>query len=345
MALLEQPLWVAIVVFAAAVGAITAAGTRMAKLADRLADCTGLGEAITGGVLLGASTSLSGIITSVSTAAQGFPELAFSNAVGGIAAQTMFLAIADITYRRANLEHAAASLTNLIQAALLVALLSVPLLSASTPAWTIGGVHPGSLVLLGAYLLGVRLAKDTHSQPLWGATPTDETRLDEPEEASGNRASLRRLGLRFALLALVVGASGYALGESGIALASKTGLSETLVGSMLTAVATSLPELVTTVAAVRRGALTLAVGGIIGGNTFDVLLIAASDIAYRDGSLYHAGVSAGPSFLIHATILMTAVLLLGLLRRERHGIANIGFESLLVLLIYGACTAMLFFGL
>ena len=34
------------------------------------------------------------------------------------------------------------------------------------------------------------------------------------------------------------------------------------------------------------------------------------------------------------TILMTAVLLLGLLRRERHGIANIGFESVLLILIY-----------
>ena len=38
--------------------------------------------------------------------------------------------------------------------------------------------------------------------------------------------------------------------------------------------------------------------------------------------------------LVALTLLMTAVLLLGLVRRERHGIANIGFESLLVLVIY-----------
>ena len=57
-------------------------------------------------------------------------------------------------------------------------------------------------------------------------------------------------------------------------------------GLLLTATATSLPELVTSVAAVRRGALTLAVGGIIGGNAFDTLFTAASDIAYREGSIY-----------------------------------------------------------
>jgi cation:H+ antiporter len=66
-------------------------------------------------------------VTSVATAAQGHPEFAVSNAVGGIAAQTAFLAIADILYRRANLEHAAASLTNLTQSGTLILLLSIPL--------------------------------------------------------------------------------------------------------------------------------------------------------------------------------------------------------------------------
>jgi cation:H+ antiporter len=43
-------------------------------------------------------------------------------------------------------------------------------------------------------------------------------------------------------------------------------------------------ELVTTIAAVRRGALQLAVGGIIGGNTFDTLFLTAADVSYREGS-------------------------------------------------------------
>jgi cation:H+ antiporter len=343
MDLVAQPLWVVLTVFAVAAAVIAAAGTQMAQVADRLADRTGLGEAITGGVLLGASTSLSGFTTSVSTAVQGFADLALSNAVGGIAVQTAFLAIADVYYRRANLEHAAASITNLAQGALLIGLLSLPLLAGQMPAWTILGCHPASFIILIAYVFGMRIASETHREPLWGPTETSETRRDRPEEPKGGGRPLQVLLLRFALLLVVVGLAGYTLGQAGIAIADQTGLSQTLVGTLLTAVSTSLPELVTTLAAVRRGALTLAVGGIIGGNTFDVILVAASDIAYRDGSIYHAS-SGRPDFIIVLTMMMTAVLLLGLLRREKYGFANVGFESLLILLIYAGGTALLLTG-
>lgn len=342
MDLVAQPLWVALAVFAVTAAVIAAAGTIMAQVADRLADRTGFGEAITGGVLLGASTSLSGFITSVSTAAQGYADLALSNAVGGIAVQTAFLAVADITYRRANLEHAAASVTNLTQGALLIALLSIPLLAGHMPPWTLLGCHPASFVLLIAYIFGVRLAAQTHREPLWGPKQTEETRTDVPDEPESGGRALHFLVLRFLVLLVIVGLAGYALGQSGIAIARNTGLSETMVGALLTATSTSLPELVTTLAAVRRGALTLAVGGIIGGNTFDVVLIAASDIAYRPGSAYHAS-SGLPDFIIVLTILMSAVLMLGLVRREKHGFANIGFESLLILLIYLGGTTLLVF--
>lgn len=116
-------------------------------------------------------------------------------------------------------------------------------------------------------------------------------------------------------------------------MAHATALSETAVGTLLTAIATSMPELVTSVAAVRAGALTLAVGNIIGGNSFDVLFVAFADFAYRPGSIYQAQ-GYQQVFVIGLCISLTSVLLLGLLRREKHGIANIGFESFLILLLY-----------
>ena len=216
----------------------------------------------------------------------------------------------------------------------------MPLIATLMPAWQLLGCHPATLVIVIAYVAGVRLASRAGRDPLWGPKQTPETRVDTPEEAVGGRKILTTLILRFAILAAIVSLAGYAIGQAGLAISSKTGLSQGLVGALLTAVSTSLPELVTTVAAVRRGALTLAVGGIIGGNTFDVLLIAASDAAYREGSIYHQ-VSALPVFVLAMTILMTAVLLLGLLRRERHGIANIGFESVLLIVIYVVGTGYL----
>jgi len=284
-------------------------------------------------VLLGAMTSLPGSIASITAAAAGRAELAVSNGVGGIAAQTAFLVLADLTYRRANLEHAAASVTNMINGALLVALLALALLAATGPPVTVLGVHPASLLILAVYAFGLRLAAQTRDAPGWLPVRTTDTREDKPDAAAVGGVRPWRVWAAFALSAAVVGVAGWVVGVSGIGLVRHTGLSETLVGTLLTAVATSLPELVTTLAAVRQGALTLAVGGIIGGNTFDVLFLVFSDVAYREGSIYHA-IGPQPLFVIALTILLTAFLLLGLIRRERRGVANIGFESAAVLVFY-----------
>lgn len=327
-------LTISIGTFAVAAFVIAIVGTKMTKIADRLADRTGLGEALVGALFLGGSTSLPGIVTSVTTAAGGHAELAISNALGGIAAQTAFLGLADLVYPQANLEHAAASAANLSQGTLLITLLALPLLAIATPQVTLWNIHPASFVILLAYVFGLHLISSAKETPMWSPTRTRETRLDEVEpDEDNNRSSLTSLWLRFALYALIIAVAGYVVAQSGVAIAEQTGISESVVGGLFTAVSTSLPELVTSVAAVKQGALTLAVGDIIGGNSFDVLFVAFADFAYREGSIYHA-LTQSQSFIIALTILMTGILLMGLLRREKHGIGNIGFESFLILILY-----------
>ena len=312
----------------------------MAKVSDRLADRTGLGEAIMGAVFLGGSTSLSGIVTSVTAAASGHPELAVSNAVGGIAAQTAFLAIADLFYRQANLEHAAASIANLVQGTLLMTLLAIPLLAMSGPQVSVLGIHPATIVLVGAYLFGIRLVSQSEETPMWSPRHTDLTAQEKPD-ANNRHSSLGKLWFTFAIYAVMVAVAGYVIARAGLAITAQTGISESVVGGLFTAVSTSLPELVTTVAAVRRGALTLGVGGVIGGNCFDLLLLAFSDVAYRGGSIYSA-IANRQIFVMALTILMTGILLLGLLQRQKKGIGNIGFESFLILLLYTSSVVLLF---
>lgn len=334
------PLLTSVLLFAASTLAIGIGGWKITAVVDRLADRTGLGEAVSGAVFLGASTSLSGIVTSVTTALGGHAEFAMSHGIGGIAIQTAFLAVADITYREANLEHAAASQTNLMNGVLLITLLALILLATRGEAWTVWSIHPITPVLFITYLFGMRLVHRAHMAPLWEPTRTAETRLDIPDEPQGGRP-LSRLWVAFCILGLIVGTAGWLIGRASISIVAHTGLSETIMGGLFATLSTSLPELVAALAAVRRGALTLAVGGIIGGNTFDTLLLALSDVAYRKGSIYHAAADS-LIFLVGLTTLLTTILLLGLLRREKHGFANIGFESLLVLLVYGAGIVFLF---
>lgn len=327
------PLIISIFAFPIAACVIGYAGIAIIKHAEYLAKTTGLGQAFFGAVFIGATTSLSGLVTSLSVAYQGYASLAVSNSLGGIAIQTVSLGLADIAYRKANLEHAAASETNLVQGVLLIILLSIPLFAVTIKNFTFLNVSPFSIILIITYFFGVRLISQAFQSPMWKPRLTAETHKEEKEKIVFSSKYQFKSWFYLIILALILSFSGWALGKAGISLSIHAHLKESLVGGVFTAITTSLPELVIAISAVKRGALALAVGNIIGGNTFDVLFIALSDFFYRKGSLY-AALSISDLFWIALNIILISILLLGLLRREKHGIANIGFESALIMLIY-----------
>ncbi|QFU07271.1 putative calcium/sodium:proton antiporter [Rhodobacteraceae bacterium THAF1] len=320
-------------VFFVACMAVVLSSIKATRLADIIADRTKMGEAMAGGLILGGATSLAGVVVSVDAALGGDASFAFSNAVGGIAAQTLFLALADTIYKKVNLEHAAAEPTNLFQGVMLIVLLSMPLCALAGPDVAYFGVHPISVILFLAYLYGVGVSSNVAENPMWKPVQTSDTREDEPEDDAEPDKSARGPILRFVGLVAIMGAGGWVISQVGGTFITRFGLTSSLVGSLITAVVTSLPELVTTLVAVRRGALQLAVGGIIGGNTFDTLFLVASDVAYRDGSLYHA-IGTSDLYWLGTGILMTSVLLAGLIARQRRGPGGIGVESVAMLAIY-----------
>ena len=325
--------------FVACAFAIGVFGTRITGVVDQLADRTGVGEALAGAVLLGAATSLGGSVLSVVAAANGNTDLATGNALGGIAVQFAALAIADFAYRRANLEHAAASAENLMQSGLLIALLALILLAPTLPDITFWSIHPVTPAMLALYGYGLHLVRTTRAHPMWRPIRTGETREDRPDNLARVPAA-PALAFRFIVLMLILGTAGYLMEHAASSISEATWFSFTAVGVLFTATATSLPELVTSIAAVRRGALTLAVGGIIGGNAFDTLFIAASDVAYRDGSIYHV-MPKSVAFWAALTLLMAAVLIMGLIRREKQGPSGIGVESVVLLALYDGGVVLL----
>lgn len=306
-------------------------GVRITKLADALADVTGVGEAVVGAVMLGFATSLSGVVTSVVGALDGRASFAVSNALGGIAVQTLFIAAADLAHRNVNLEHAAASLPNVLQAFALCAMLGLILMAIVGPDWSLWAVNPMTPVLLGVYLYSQKLVRQASDAPMWHPRQTDDTREDVPDD-DAEQGTLAALLSRFLLLAAALGVSGFVVARAGISLADRTGVSDTLVGGFVTSTVTSLPELITAVAAVRIGALTLAVGDILGGNVFDVLFMVAIDVAYREGSVY-AAISEQTVGVVALALVMTAILGAGLIHRGRRGI---GFEGIALVVAYVA---------
>ena len=338
---LPWPLGPGIAVFAVA-GLITIAGSiRLVALGDALADRTGWGEAVFGVVFFGVATGLSGIVMTAVTAADGHPDLGYANAVGGIAAQTTAVALADAFYRRVNLEHAAASLANLLFGCLLIALLALALLGSFSPNVTVGGVHPVSALIVAGYLGGLRLIRIAGARPMWQAVGTTETRPDVPQRHGAlDRHGAAWLWAQFIVVGVFVAAGGWAVSLASESIVETTGLTAALTGGVLMGVVNALPETVTAIAAVRRGAVTLAIAAVLGGNILDVITLVVGDVAYRKGSIYHV---AGPQdlFITGTGLFMTAVLLGGLLIRQARGWGRLGFEGVLLLATYIAMTAIL----
>ncbi|MGY2085818.1 sodium:calcium antiporter [Blastococcus sp. SYSU DS0539] len=355
------PLLPSLGVLAAMAVVIVIAGVRLTRVADSLAERTGLGDAIGGALLLGAVTSLPGNVTVLTGALEGDAGFALANPIGGIALQTVWLAIADLLYRRVNLEHAAASLQNVLQSVLLIAMLAVPVVAYATPDLQLGWIHPMTLLIPALYAYGLTLLRRMQHQPMWQPVHTDQTADDDEGAADGNgdgdgngngngdgededgdgdgggarngngdeRSTARLWGL-LAALGLVTGVAGWIVGRAGLSVVARAGLDSGVVGFTLTTAISSLPELVVLLTAVRMGQLTLGVGNIVGGNVYDILMISVADVGYLEGPIYR---DAGPTslVLVGGTLVMAAVLAAGLLMRDRKWI---GFEGVSIPLIY-----------
>ncbi len=103
------------------------------------------------------------------------------------------------------------------------------------------------------------------------------TNADEaPVEQPGNETRSRTLVVNLSILPLSI--AGLAFGAHWLVngasdLARLVGISELFIGLSVIALGTSLPELVTTIVAVRRGEEGIAVGNLVGSNIFNVLAI------------------------------------------------------------------------
>ncbi|MFC6905868.1 hypothetical protein [Halalkalicoccus tibetensis] len=330
-------MWDLIALFVFGAAAVLFVGPRLSRAAEELADAIGIAQTLGGLIFLGATTSLPGVIISFDTALAGQATLSVSNAIGGIAAQTVFIAVADAAMRRGPLGREVTVAASLMQLAVLISLLTLILLAMLAPGGVaLFGVHPVSYLLITAVFAGFRMIQTSEIEPKWYSRRlTAEIRKQVAGDEDDVEVELTgRLVGRFLVFAALIGGAGWLISFSGQGLIDETGAPPMLVGMTGMAIASSLPELVTAVSAVRRGAVALAIGDIIGGNVFDTLIIAIADFAYRDGPIY-GGVTVEIPFLTVITVLMSSILLIMFVRRESEGLgARIGTESYLILGVY-----------
>jgi len=120
------------------------------------------------------------------------------------------------------------------------------------------------------------------------------------------------------------------------------GWHQTFVGTLFIAGVTSLPELAVTVAALRMGALDMAIANVLGSNLFNIIVLAIDDLIYLNGPLL-AHVSPLHAFSAMSAVVMSGVVIIGLVYRPKTlFFISVGWISLSLFTLYLLNTYVLF---
>lgn len=148
------------------------------------------------------------------------------------------------------------------------------------------------------------------------------------------------LWIEFAIMAFLIIISGTYLSKYGDVISDKTGLGQALIGSILVALATSLPELVTSITSSLVDAPNIAIGNVFGSNTFNLMILAVADMIHGYShdepimlQMRYSNILSGLLGMLLA-IVVTFSMLVGHLTNIRLGVMGIGLDSILIILTY-----------
>lgn len=222
--------------------------------ASWFAEATGIPKFVVGATVVSFATTLPELLVSVRAAMNGSAQLAIGNAIGSVTANTTLImgvslvAIAGVVSRK----------NFLLKGGLLLAAivgLTALSLNKALPVWS-------------AYVLWAIFIVFMVSNLIEG----------KKGAAADSISSYEKKEIPSKILWFVLGTASIVFGaeflvSSGKTIASGIGISETIIGFTVIALGTSLPELVTTLTAIRKKENSLSVGNIIGANIIDTTLI------------------------------------------------------------------------
>lgn len=312
-------IWIQFVITSAV---IVLAAIKLAEYGDVIALRTRLGGLFIGTILIAAATSLPEVLTTLSAVQQAYPNLAAGNLLGSNTFNMFLLAVLDVLarneriLRKVALKHALSGSLAIFSIGLVLFFMvaNIPL--------KIGWVGVDSVLIMLGYFAAMYLIQTSNA----GDVPSE---IEIPEETPSLVIALLGFGIAAGALIYVTPFMVSASAE----IAEVTGLGTTFVGSTLVAAVTSLPEMVTTLAAMRLGAYDMAIGNLFGSNLFNMFALGLTDVFYTPGRFLAV---IDPSFLLVGMLglLMTGMGLIGNLARLRRRIWFIEVDALALVVLY-----------
>jgi cation:H+ antiporter len=333
---MDATLWVWLQLVACA-AVIAVAGTKLSRNGDIIADKTGLSGTWIGLVLMAVVTSLPELATGISAVvAADAPNIAVGDVLGSCVFNLAILVLVDLLYREESV-YRRASQGHILSAGLGVVMIGfagLNVLLAGKAALAFGHVGAYTPIIVLLYFVAVRAVFQYEREQL----------VARAAGAAGRypHVTLGQAAVRYSIAAVAVSLAGMWLPFVGVRLAEAMGWHNTFVGTLFVAGATSLPEFVVTVAALRIGALDMAIANLLGSNLFNIAILAVDDLFFRPGPLL-SFVSPMHAISAASAVVMTGIVIVALLHRPRTRILKtVGWASLGLLTLYVLNTWILY---
>lgn len=302
-------IWIELIVCAAL---ISWAGSLLSKYGDVIAEKTGLGRAWIGAILIAGVTSLPELASGISAVAWlNAPNLAAGSVLGSCLFNLALVALIDLAYQPGRVL-AKAHDVHILSGGLGVLMLGMVVMGVLIGPGLNGfgglGISILSAAIFLLYVLGGKMIAGLEKERVMEVL--------EKESAEGHYAeiSARKAYATFVLNGIAVVVLGIWLASIGDRLAATTGLSRSFVGNLFLALTTSLPEIAASLAAIRLGAIDLAIGNVLGSNLFNLALFFVFDLA-DGGNNFWAALTNANAFAAVMAIMMTGVVIISLMCR------------------------------
>lgn len=308
--------------FISAILVITA-GIKLSEYGDVIAVKTKLGHSFVGITMLALFTSLPELISSVgSVTVVDSPDLAFGNVYGSNIFNIFIIFILDFLFRKGSI-FKDISFSNIISGLYGLLIMLVTFLGFIIDFPNIGWINLLSVIIMVVFFVSVYNAYITSSLDL------------VPDVMEVENVSLNKALLLFFINAAVIVFAGLLLSKSADQVAIITGLGQTVVGSLMLALVTSLPELSSCYGAIKVGAGNMAIGNLMGSNVFNMFIIPVVDIFYFKGNVFKF---VEPEHLFTGLIgvILIVVTLLGI-NQDKYSklkLGHISIYSVYILVIY-----------
>ena len=319
-------IWVGI--YAALAVCVVFFSIKLANYVDLIDKKTDLSGAFIGGVILAAVTSLPELFTSISAVLfVKQPDLVMGNILGSnlfnmcIFGGAALIAAKSLCKSTIGNSHLKTTVITFVMFAIML----LPVVFKKD--YTVVGISVYSIILLVLYACSIKFMAGDSAE-------------SEGEDTSD--LTLKQIIIRFIIMAVLLVTASIFITVAADHLSEEFNLGKTVGGALFLGVATSLPELTSSIALIRKGNFNACAGNVMGSGVFNFCIISVADILYRGGSVYISNDKSSSYLNIFGLVAAAVVGIILIMKQRKKDTENAGLKlfyrigGFAILACYGA---------